>query len=503
MLERAIGDWTREDARHLLNRAGFGGSPADVAELYGMGREAAVEVLVNPGENLGKFPMPEWADAETMRKARKEFFKTKAELKEKSAELGVEEADKLLRNFQNDAQRERRKQGVEAQGWWFRRMLKTEAPLREKMVLFWHDHFPSSMQKVRFPALLMKQNALFREYATGNFRELTGKVVTDPAMMLYLDAQRSTKAQPNENFARELMELFTLGEGNYSEEDVKEVARAFTGYRIDQVTGEVAVKKFAKDDGEKVIFGMRGHFDGPDVVEMIFGKRQCADFLVKKLWEYFCYEAPERQLVTKLAEVFREGGFEVTPVLREIFLSREFYGKKAVGGQIKSPVQYLVQMLKELEMSEAPGGLPMIGQKSLGQELFMPPNVAGWDWGKAWVNTNTLLTRYNLAGRVTKGNFGKEMDGGRQKKQSGGRKEEKPAGGIVPNYRKIAGEAKRKDAGVLVDELMERFFNIPVSAAARQTFMDYAVEKMGGDFTDKELGELCHLMMSTPYYQLC
>jgi len=314
---------------------------------------------------------------------------------------------------------------------------------------------------------------------------------------------------PNENFAREVMELFTLGEGNYTEEDVKEAARAFTGLQLSRFNGEVTENVRNWDNGEKTIFGKSGKYKGSDVVDLIFEKDACAKFMVGKLWEFFAYESPVDSAMEDLARTLRKADYEVEPVLREIFLSKEFYGEKAMASQIKCPVQYLVQMLKELEMDTAPIGFPIQGQIQLGQVLFMPPNVAGWDWGKAWINTNTLLTRYNIAGSLTKGSFEEGKGGGGMMRgmegkfgrMRGNRLAGRNAAG--PDFSGIATESERNDTKTLVDGLIVRFFSVPIPEKARASFVEYANTKRGVSFTDKELGELCHLMLSTPYYQIC
>lgn len=508
MLPGATGKWTKGEARHLLNRAGFGGSPGDVERLHGLGREAAVEFLLEPKEAVEAFPKPEWADLKTALASMRENTVERREMMRDMPDMSPEDANKARRSVQRDRQKDTRTQGVEAQGWWFRRMLVTEAPLREKMTLFWHDHFATSIQKVKQPVLLMNQNELFRKNAFGSFRDLTQAIVRDPAMMLYLDTQRSNRAMPNENFAREVMELFTLGEGNYTEEDVKEAARAFTGLKLNRSNGEVTENVRNWDDGEKTIFGKSGKYKGSDVVDLIFEKDACARFMVRKLWEFFAYESPVDSAMEDLARTLRKADYEVGPVLREIFLSKEFYGEKAMASQIKCPVQYLVQMLKELEMDSAPVGFPIQGQIQLGQVLFMPPNVAGWDWGKAWINTNTLLTRYNIAGYLTKGSFDEGKGGGvmegmgrRFQKMRGNRMAGRNSAG--PDFSGIATESERNDTKALVDGLIARFFSVPIPEKARASFVEYANTKKGVSFTDKELGELCHLMMSTPYYQIC
>ena len=509
MLPKATGSWTKEEARHLLNRAGFGGSPGEIGKLHALGREKAVEFLLEAVEDPQAYPKPEWADLKTALADMRGNMMARREMMRETRGMSGEEAEKKRRSMQRERQKDTRRQGVEAQGWWFRRMLVTKAPLQEKMTLFWHDHFATSIQKVKQPVLMIEQNDLFRKHAFGNFRELTQQVVRDPAMMLYLDTQRSSKAMPNENFAREVMELFTLGEGNYTEQDVKEAARAFTGYRLNRLNGKVTHAPYQWDGGEKSVFGKTGKFKGEDVVDLIFEKEACARFMAGKLWEYFAYESPPETAVADLAETFRKGGYEMKPLLREIFLSEEFYGEKAMATQIKCPVQYLIQMLKELEMDAPPPFFPIQGQVQLGQVLFMPPNVAGWDWGKAWINTNTLLTRYNLAGNLTKGSFDEGQRGGdmmegmgqRFRRMRGNRMGGRNS--ALPDFSGIATMGEREDTETLVDSLIGRFFSVEIPEKARRSFMEYAESKKGESFTDKEMGELCHLMMSTPYYQIC
>jgi uncharacterized protein (DUF1800 family) len=311
---------------------------------------------------------------------------------------------------------------------------------------------------------------------------------------------------PNENFAREVMELFTLGEGNYTEQDIREAARAFTGYQFNRVTGETFHNRRQWDGSDKTIFGKTGPFTGADVVKLIFEKPAAAGFMVKKIWEFFVYDNPSASATEALAGGFRKADYQIKPLLREIFLSKEFYAEAAIRSQIKSPVQYLIQLLKQLEINEPPVGFPINGQQQLGQTLFMPPNVAGWDWGKAWINTNTLLARYNLAGFLTKGadDGGEAMRMERVKtKGMASAPRNAGRGWKGPDYGKIAPRPLREDPAGLVDALVFRFCQGPVPEKARGSFIEYAASKKGVVFTDKETAELCHLMLSTPYYQLC
>ena len=322
-------------------------------------------------------------------------------------------------------------------------------------------------------------------------------------MLIYLDLRDSRKDRPNENFARELLELFTMGEGNYSETDIREAARAFTGYRPDPRSMKIVHNRRQWDDGNKTIFGATGAFDGDDVIDLVFQQPAAAPFISRKLWEFFVAENPPDSTVEALAGSLRASTYETAPVLREIFLSRGFYSPEIMRTQIKSPVQFLIGMLRQLEINEPPPGFPIAAQQQLGQVLFMPPNVAGWDWGKAWINTNTLLARYNLAGVLTKGadDKGRGMERMADRDLPGARRMARQWPG--PDYEKIAPPALRGEPEKLVDALIFRFFQGPVPGKARESFMEYANAKREDTFTDKEVAELCHLMLSTPYYQLC
>lgn len=506
MLPQADDQWTLFEAAHLLNRAGFGGSPDEIKAFHAKGRNKAVDLLFTSNDSPDAFPFPEWATEERLLADMRQRFEQRRELMQATRGLSPEEAEKQRREMFKDVQQENRRHALESQGWWFRRMVKTDSPLREKMTLFWHDHFATSIQKVKQPALMLKQNELFRNHAFGSFKDLTQAILMDPAMMLYLDTQNSRKGKPNENFAREVMELFTLGEGNYTEQDIREAARAFTGYDLNRFTGKVNHSKRQWDETPKTVFGKTGPFDGSDVINLIFEKPGVATFIAEKIWEYFVYDDPSRQAVEALADTLRKNSYRMEPLLREIFMSREFYTEAAIRSQIKSPVQFIIQLLKQLELENPPAGFPIMAQQQLGQVLFMPPNVAGWDWGQAWINTNTLLTRYNLAGFITKGSDeGSAAMSGERVKLAGMGRTPKGAGRgwNGPDYDRIAPRALRDKPEELVDSLIFRFFQGPIPDKARGSFIEYATAKKGVVFTNKEIAELCHLMLSTPYYQLC
>ena len=505
MIPQAADSWTLREAAHLLNRAAFGGSPDAIKVLHALGRKAAVDSLLSAQEASDSVPMPEWANKDQALVELKSQRDNARQMKMASRDLSPEKAEKTRRELFKELRIQNQKRGAEAQSWWLDRMLQTKAPLREKMTLFWHDHFATSIQKVNQPIIMVWQNDLFRRHATGSFKSLTHAVLLDPAMMRYLDTQDSQKGKPNENFAREIMELFTLGEGHYTENDIREAARAFTGYRFNPDTGSVMHVKRRWDETPKTIFGKTGNFDGADVIDLIFDQPQTAKFMAGKIWEFFVYENPPPKAVDVLADTLRSANYELAPLLREIFLSKEFYSETTMSTQIKCPIQFIIQLHKELEIDQPPKGFAQNAQQQLGQVLFMPPNVAGWDWGKSWINTNTLLARYNLAGVLCRSTSKSEvMQPPRGKKIPRFAKMRSMAPEHSgPDYEKIAPAALRENPEKLVESMVLRFFHGPLPANASTSFIEYAQSKKGTSFTDKQVAELCHLMLSTPHYQLC
>ncbi len=382
------GDWDHRKARHLLNRAGFGVPSDRVEYLAGLPLTAAVDYLVQYET------VPDASDEPSF-------------LIPASRYAGLRGLDRETRRKENNTIRKEERFAVGLlQQWWLKRMYTTSRPLEEKMTLFWHGHFATSAQKVNSSTLNYMLNDIFRDNATGNLKALTVQVAKSPAMLRYLDNTQNVKAHPNENWARELMELFTLGIGNYTEDDIKESARSFTGWAAN--LAEFVYRKGQHDTGMKTFLGRRGNFDGYDIIDIIFEQPAAAEFICTKLFTYFAYPDPEPEVVQALAQQLRASNYDLKPVLTDLFLSKAFYSKKSMGSQIKSPVQFMIQLAHDMDMDQPPYHTMAQGCAQLGQDLFFPPNVKGWDGGRMWINANTLLTRYNMPVEMANANGPRE-----------------------------------------------------------------------------------------------
>ncbi len=348
--------WNRRAAAHLYRRAGFGASAAKLNEVVGLKPSEAVRELLTVGP-----------EAET--------FETKADALAQTVIAG------------NDP-----KQLAAA---WVYRLLYTPAQLLEKTTLFWHGHFATGAEKVQDAEMMWAQNRLLRDNALGAFEPLVQAISRDPAMLVYLDSATNRKAHPNENYARELMELFCLGEGNYTEKDVQQLARCFTGW-------EIKNKKFRKnayqhDAGTKQLLGKSGDFDGEDAVRVVLEQEAMPYFIVGKLVRFFVFDEPQpsRELLKPLADQFRADGLKIGPTVVRILSSNLFYSEHSVARKVRSPIEMAIGFLRSLQGTTNTVRLAENLTK-LGHGLFYPPNVKGWDGGRAWINSSTLLGRANL-----------------------------------------------------------------------------------------------------------
>ncbi len=405
------------EARHLLMRAGFGGTPEQIRTLAAWGPERAVEHLLDcgatdaygwPGENEfdGTIIKP-------LKQVEQREFK-------RARETQDEDTVARFRERRQKMQREDRKQAKEVQRWWLGRLIESPRPLEEKMTLFWHGHFATSYRKTENSYHMFQQNQLFRSHALGNFGSLLHAIIHDPATLKYLDNIMSSKEEPNENLARELMELFSLGEGNYAERDIREGARALTGYTYRG--NDFLYRRGRHDTGVKRILGKSGALDGDGFVMAILEQRVCAEFIASKLYRFFVGEIPEgkgqaaqgvRRFVRRMAGTLRGSKYAVRPMMRELLLSEHFYDAEHRLTKIKSPAELVIGAIRSLRTPTRSLDILNEAMKLMGQSLFMPPSVKGWDGGRAWINTSTLYVRQNVMTYLLTGVVPSGVGGGR------------------------------------------------------------------------------------------
>jgi uncharacterized protein (DUF1800 family) len=349
---------TIADASHLLRRAGFGGTNAQVTALAALDRPVAVDQLLN-ATGLPEAPPAIFSDTS---KGDYEYL------------IGLVED-------------------------WLKRMATSPAPIQEKMTLFWHGHFVSSIDKVGSVFLMYEQQKFYRQNALGNFRTLTQGMATQVAMLRYLDNDSNVKGRPNQNFARELLELFTLGIGNYAESDVIDGARAWTGHNVNDDGSAYMFRSGSHDTGNKTIFGITKNWDGPDEIDEIVQRSKqpiMARYIAKKLWEFFAHPGPPAGVVDALATEFISSGLSVKALLRALFLRDEFYATAAKQGLVRTPVEWAVTALKSLQLNADDVDLKWhLGNQ--GHEPFSPPNVAGWKQNGYWISTSESASKAAFA----------------------------------------------------------------------------------------------------------
>ena len=275
---------------------------------------------------------------------------------------------------------------------WLNLMINGKAQLREKMSLFWHGHFACRINNAYFSQSLINS---IRTNALGNFGDMLREVSKSPAMLQFLNNQQNRKGKPNENFAREVMELFTLGRGNYTEKDIKEAARSFTGWGFDK-TGEFVFRKPVHDDGEKTFLGQIGNFDGDQILDILLKNPKTAKFITQKIYKYFVNEKADNAKVEYLSARFFKNNYDITTLLEDIYTSEWFYEAENIGNKIKSPVELMVGIRRFLPLTLDNDDAQLLFEKVLGQVLFYPPNVAGWAGGKSWIDSSTLMVRLQI-----------------------------------------------------------------------------------------------------------
>ena len=557
--------WDRGKAAHLLERAGFGGTPEEIDRLAAMSPAEAVAWLVDYSSIPDRLPA---FDASSIWESGMDPFpKSRAEAvriaRETGEAMGVrvlpEGESRRLQPVVNQFFYGLRANAYETQRlalWWGDRMVGSRRPLEEKLTLFWHGHFATGNNKVRDTRMMERQHLMLRANAAGNFRDLLLGILRDPAMLVYLDNGENVKDHPNENFGRELLELFTMGVGNYTEQDIREASRAFTGWTNDVL--DFRFDEAKHDFGVKVFQGHRGRLDGTDVIDIILAQDATAQFIAGKLYRYFVREELSDRTRMSLGGTFREAGYELKPLLTRIFLSRDFYSPASYATQIKSPVQLVVSTYRKLGLDRMPT-IPDFNRMTsrLGQALFNPPNVAGWAGGRSWITPGSLLERGNLfrtvlfpdadsfvaPDRVLPGVYarvGRRIDAGMSitaATQEGDAESSMLAdrdedfntryGGYmgyvmafdrlrpVPRHTldldlvAMLDDADIRDAGDVVDYFVARFLRVELEASDRDALVDFLRSALDGDRiessdaqTESALRSLLYLVLSTAEYQL-
>jgi uncharacterized protein (DUF1800 family) len=430
---QAHGGWTRRLATHLLWRTGYGATAAEIAQAADDGLEKTLDRLLTRQEESDEFRATE----------------------------------PLLRRIAHDTGNV-----ADLKAWWLYRMLYSANPLVEKMAFFWHNHFATAYSKVQSVEHMAAQNDLFRREAVGDFRALLHGMARDVAMLIWLDGNANRKRQPNENFARELMELFSLGEGNYTEEDIKQAARAFTGWHVR--ANEFWFNRTQHDEGQKTVFGRSGNFDGGEVVELCLEQPACPRFLASKLLRDFVMPGASDERVDQLAGRIRAHNFAFTPVLRELFGSRLFYSDEVRQALIKSPLDLVAGAQRTLGCrANLQATVPLLAE--LGQNLFEPPTVKGWEGGRLWINSAMLLKRANFAAELV-------------------------AGGRFGPIAEPTAERTSQDPQTLVSSSVELLLARDLDSEASQRLTDY-VREARGEREERRRG-LIHLIMTMPEFQL-
>jgi uncharacterized protein (DUF1800 family) len=384
---------TALDARHLLTRTGFTPSEAEVQQIAGLSREAAIKKLLESAKsNQPKETIPAFVNAPHPTPPRD--LKTQEE--------------------RQDQRRTQIREGLDLKLWWLWEMLTTPHPLAERMTLFWHNHFATSQQKVVRSQIMWQQHLLLRNQALGSFAKLLHGIVRDPAMLIYLDNANNRKDAPNENFGRELLELFSLGEagagGGYTERDIKEAARALTGFSIEPETGEFVLRPRIQDTSSKTILGKTGNFDADSLVDVLLAQPQTARHIVRKLWLEFISPTPKETVVNRIAIDFAQSGYDITTALRALLLSDDFWASYNRGALIKSPLDLLVGAARQFQFSVSDPQQLLNRTAQLGQNLLMPPNVKGWPGGTQWINATTLLERKRTTEQMFTQGIGMKYD---------------------------------------------------------------------------------------------
>ena len=515
--------WDAVAASHLLSRTEFGGTPNRAEQLAARPLSDVVAVMIEEAKLAPAPAKPAWV--------KEPWVNTERVYPETTAEERRE-------NHRKTGQRQNKERN-ELRCWWLDHMIRTTAPFREVMTLFWHGHFTTEARRMFVAQPLYTQNVALRTHALGNFRDLLDAVTLDAAMMMYLNMEDSDAKMPNENLARELLELFTVGIGNYSERDIKEIARALTGWTLDAPPGtpkrpvvKDAPRSFCRDGlvptfvkekhdaGVKTVLGKTGQFGVKEVLDIVAAQSATARFISAKLIAYFGASDPRNELRDRMAAKFEQTKGDIAAVLTVLFTSPEFFAKESRGTLIKSPVHLLVGTCRLLNLDVT--ATPSLAQvtAAMGQELFNPPNVKGWPGGRDWISSGTLAVRYHLPEALFDG---KEPDGfepiGRERffplptdpderrkllktldSLDAQRAAERKKDGFKVTFDpvKAIGETVPEKPDQLIDVLLARLLVVPPREGTRATLAEAVKAVAPGE----RVKLACRLILTTPEYQL-
>lgn len=469
-LHSSAKSWGPAQAQHLLMRAGFGGTPAEIATAVAKSRDEIVEML------LADQPLPpppgDWVT---------EPYITRGLTDEQRTQL----------------RRTNRARFGDLISWWLTLMLQSGFSMREKMVLFWHGHFVTEARVVKISQFIYKYNDMLRRNSLGNFRTFLKEMWRDPAMLIYLNGNQNQVNKPNENFARELLELFTMGVDQYTEQDIKEAARAFTGWRVNPETLESYLTLGRRDSRRKTFLGQSGYFYGDEIIDIILQQPVTAKFICEKLYQYFVNFEPNSAHIEALADTFRANDYEIKPVLRQMLTSDYFYSEDNVGALIKSPVHLVVSTVRQLGLPQADLAYLYRAAEMLDQALFNPPNVAGWPGQRAWISPLTLASRSGFAeSALLGGRIDRSLD----------RRNLKPIRTDVMAFARSFGSDRPRE---LLEKWIEHFMVIALDDLTKESLLslllDGAAEEdwsLNYDGVEQRVANCLTQMLRLPEYQL-
>lgn len=482
--------------QHLLWRAGFGPMAEELGQMTNASQKSYFRALAKASQKS-----PIYIDV--------------ADNYIKGLVMGIDEIGKQQQRKDLDEEEKKRvrqqsREDIKSLNLtWLNEMVHSDAQLREKMSLFWHGHFASRNLNILYQQQLL---GVIRQNALGKFGDLLREVSKSAAMINFLNNNQNRKDHPNENFAREVMELFTMGRGNYTEDDIKEAARAFTGWGAN-VKGEFVFRKFYHDAGSKTVLGKSGNFDGDDVLNILLEHKQTAKYITAKVYRYFVNEQPDPDKIEWLSNRFYQSNYSITGLMEDIFTSDWFYSEKNIGTKIKSPVELMVGIRRVLPMELQNEEVQLLVQRLLGQILFYPPNVAGWPGGKSWIDSSSLMFRLRLPQLISDAAEIKlspkadddqmmgMMDDNAKKGNKNAKATNRIMGQQIQAHIDWTAYIKRFDKTSkekLITEISKTLLQVP-SSLSEQILMQYVDTSNRDSFIKSTTIQL----MATPEYQLC